>query len=63
VLADAIGVLLERPDMADAMGRAGRRHARARFSWTRTVDEYDARYRQVTEETAHDRTGRTLAAE
>jgi glycogen(starch) synthase len=40
-LAGAVGVLLENPDAAAAMGRAARSRAQDRFAWTRYVDAYD----------------------
>lgn len=47
-LAEAIVQLLERPDQADAMGKAGRRRALERFiSSAAKCAEYMARYQQV----------------
>lgn len=45
--ADAIAFLLQHPDAAARMGRAGRRRARASLSWDRCVDAYDALYRRL----------------
>jgi glycogen(starch) synthase len=62
-LARAILDLLGRPDVADGMGRVGRRLALRRFGWTRCVDEYEALYRRVVDGRRHGRFGQTLAAE
>ena len=46
-LAEAITVLLERPETATEMGQAGRIRACEHFSWSRYVDAYDALYRRL----------------
>lgn len=46
-LAKAIAFLLDHPELAVAMGHAGRRRVQHVFSWQRCVDAYDALYRKL----------------
>jgi glycogen(starch) synthase len=46
-LAEAIIMLLERPEQARQMGRAARERALDVFAWERHVDAYQALYRRV----------------
>jgi glycosyltransferase involved in cell wall biosynthesis len=62
-LAGAVLRVLDRPDLAASMGRAGRRLALERFGWTRCVNAYEALYRRIVEEGGHGRAGQAVAAE
>jgi glycosyltransferase involved in cell wall biosynthesis len=62
-LAGAVLQVLDRPDLAASMGRAGRRMALERFGWTRCVNAYEALYRQIVEEGGHGRSRQAVAAE
>ena len=46
-LAEAVMMLLGRPGLAEAFGRAGRARALQRFTGERYLDEYDALYREL----------------
>jgi glycogen(starch) synthase len=46
-LAEAIAFLLDHPQLAARMGRAGRRRAEEVFGWERYVNAYDALYRRL----------------
>jgi glycosyltransferase involved in cell wall biosynthesis len=46
-LAEAVRTLLEDPARCRAMGEAGARRARERFSWRRTAEETVALYEEV----------------
>jgi glycosyltransferase involved in cell wall biosynthesis len=59
----AIAKLLEDPELADRMGRAGRKRAQELFSWEGCLDEHQARYRQLIEEEEDVRRGRTRSAQ
>jgi glycogen(starch) synthase len=52
-LSDAIAFLLDHPEAATTMGRAGRLRAQGFFSLERLVDSYDALYRKLIHEAAH----------
>ena len=52
-LSDAIAFLLDHPEAATTMGRAGRLRAQRFFSLERLVDSYDALYRKLIYEAAH----------
>jgi glycosyltransferase involved in cell wall biosynthesis len=60
-LAGAVLRVLDRPDLAASMGRAGRRLALERFGWTRCVNAYEALYRRIVEEGGHGRVGEVAA--
>jgi glycogen synthase len=51
-LAEAIALLLQRPDLRKQMGQAAQRRSGELFSWERFVDAYDALYRRIAR-TAH----------
>ena len=46
-LAEAIRALLENPERCQAMGEAGARRVRERFSWRRTAEDTVALYQEV----------------
>ena len=50
LLADRLTVLLERPDLAESMGKAGRRHVEEHFDRRRMASEVDALYREALRE-------------
>ena len=52
LLADRLSALLERPDLAAAMGEAGRLHVQASFTRRRMAKEVDALYRESVKERA-----------
>ena len=52
-LADGIAFLLDHPEAATTMGRAGRLRAQRLFSLERHVDSYDALYRKLIHEGTH----------
>jgi glycogen(starch) synthase len=47
-LGEAVISLLENPELAVEMGKAGRHRVQKLFSWEQCVDRYDALYRQLT---------------
>ena len=47
LLADRLAALLTRPDLAEAMGAAGREYIEAHFTRKRMADEVDSLYRQA----------------
>jgi glycosyltransferase involved in cell wall biosynthesis len=46
-LADAVGYLLHRRELASNLGRAARTRAQQVFSWKRHVDGYDSLYKKL----------------
>jgi len=47
LLADRLATLLKHPDLAESMGRMGRRHVEKHFSRSRMANEVDALYREA----------------